>query len=480
MAEISSTFYIVLVGYFTVVLGIGFWTGRGNKTSEDHLLAGRSIGPVIGGAALAATQMSAGTFVGTMGVHWLTGASFAWFWSGLWLGWVVSAVFVAPKFQKFKALTVADYVEKRYNSKAAKAVAAVLILIALSVYLIGQYVAGGILLQTVFGIPKEYGCALTILVTLVYTMKGGMKASTYSDFIQAIIMAGCFFAAIPILLMQGGGLVHVGTFLTELDPRITGWYYGAKDLIGFGAAFGFSMAVAPYELARMYTLRNPRTVRLAIGFSFVFQAIVGLSVCMGGMAMRALYPVLSTGDMASSLMSASVLPPFIGALFVVAILSAIMSTVSGVLIVSSASVSHDLYGLINPAATDAAKMRLNKITTLVLACIPFYFALNPFDMVQFIVMLQSSLVSSFFFAIVAIGLNWKGATRSGAIASMLAGILTVLVWYLLGKPYGMNEVIPGVIISGLTLFIVSNFTEKVPDESLAPFFPEIKMKLGRK
>jgi Na+/pantothenate symporter len=248
----------------------------------------------------------------------------------------------------------------------------------------------------------------------------------------------------------------------------------AKDLIGFGMAFGLSMAVAPYELARMYTLKDPKTVRLAIGFSFVFQAIVGLSVCLGGMTMRALYPALATGDMASSLMSITVLPPLVGALFVVAILAAIMSTVSGIMIVSSAALSHDLYGIFRPGATDAEKMRVNKVVALILAVVPFVFALKPFDMVQFIVMLQSSLVSSFFFAIVVFGLNWKGATTSGAIAAMIGGVATVTAWFMLGKPFGINEVVPGVLVSMVLLIAVSMFTPKVPKECLEPFFPEGK------
>lgn len=470
MFEISPVFYYVIIGYFVVILGIGIWAGRGNKTSEDHLVAGRSIGAVVGGAALAATQMSAGTFVGTMGIHYLTGASYIWFWPGLWLGWLVSAIWVAPKFQQFKGVTVPDYVEKRYNSKGGKVIAAILIIIAYTVYLIGQYVAGGIVMQTIFGIPMVWGAFITIAITMIYTMKGGMKATAYSDFIQAIIMAGCFFAAIPILFHQAGGYAFVGSFLTELDPSITGWHYGFKDLLGFGLAFGFAMAISPYELARMYTLKSKKTVRLAIGFSFVFQVIVGVSVCLGGMAMRALLPMLNTGDSASSIMAINVLPPLVGALFMVAILASIMSTVSGVMLVSASGISHDIYGIINPKATDKQKMRLNRIAVIILSLFPLIFAVKPFDMVQFIVMVQASLVASFFFALVIFGLNWKGATTMGALASMIGGVVTVLIWFLLGKPYGLNEVIPGVLISTLLLLIVSKFTKPVPKESLAPFF----------
>lgn len=475
MFNISDTFYYVLIGYFVIILGIGLWTGRGDKSknSEEFLVTGRSIGAVVGGAALAATQMSAGTFVGSMGVHWMTGVSYQWFWPGLWLGWLVSALWVAPKMQKFRALTVPDYIGQRYNSKLAKGIAAVLIFVALTVSLIGQYVAGGILLQTVFGIPMLYGSIITIAITIIYTFKGGMKASAYSDFVQALIMAGCFFAAVPILVIQAGGMEHIAAFITELDPRLTGFYYSVKDLFGFAMVFGVSMAVMPYELAKMYTLKSPRTVRLAIGFGMVFQAIVALSVSLSGTVMRSLFPTLNTGDAASSLMAATVVPPLVGALLVVAILAAIMSTVSGVIIVSSSAISHDIYGLLKPNATDKEKMRMNKIWCLIAGVIPMFFAIRPFDMVQFIIILQSSLIAAFFFPAVAIGLNWKGATKAGAIASMIVGFCTVIIWREIGNPLGLHEVIPGVVFSCIVYYVVSKFTKPLPREALLPFFKDV-------
>lgn len=479
MLEVSSEFYYIVIGYFIMILGIGLWAGKGNKTSEDHLVAGRSIGSVIGGAALAATQMSAGTFVGTMGIHYLTGASYVWFWPGLWLGWVVSALWIAPKIQQFKGgVTVPDLVEKRYNSKAGKVLAAVLIIVAYTVYLIAQYVAGGIIMNTIFGIPMFWGAVITIGITLIYTLKGGMKATAYSDFVQALIMGGSFLIAIPIVLSQAGGIGFVGNFLTDLDPSILGWHYGFKDLIGFAAAFGFSMAIAPYELARLYSLRSPKTVRLAIGFSFIFQAVVAISVALGGMVMRSLYPVLGSPDSASSVMAVNVLPPVVGALLLVAILASIMSTVSGVLIVSSSGISHDIFGVLKPKSTDKQKMRLNRIAVVVLAVIPLYFSMNPFDLVQFMVLAQASLVASFFFALVIFGLNWKRGTGAGALSSMVSGVITVLIWlFVLDNPYDINEVIPGVFVSTVTFIIVSLVTKPTPRENLELFFPELREKV---
>src|SRR5918997_2561623 len=116
MFDIGAEFYVVVGLYFLVVLGIGLWSGRKNRGSEDFLVAGRSIGPVVGGAAFAATQMSAGTFVGTFGIHYLTWASFLWVWAGLWLGWLISAALVGAKLQTFGGPNGPGIVGARLNN----------------------------------------------------------------------------------------------------------------------------------------------------------------------------------------------------------------------------------------------------------------------------------------------------------------------------------------------------------------------------
>ena len=140
------------------------------------------------------------------------------------------------------------------------------------------------------------------------------------------------------------------------------------------------------------------------------------------------------------------------------------------MIVSSSAVSHDIYGLLKKDATDKQKLFVNKIAVAVLSIFPLIFAVKPFDMVQFIVLVQASMVGSFFFAVVVIGLNWKRATTTGAMFSMIGGLVTVLVWYFLDKPFGLNEVIPGVMVSIILLIVVSLFTKPVPEKSLEPFF----------
>jgi len=319
-----------------------------------------------------------------------------------------------------------------------------------------------------------WGVIITIGITLLYTMIGGMRATAYSDFVQAIIMAGCFFAAIPLLYSQAGGTAFVGEFLQSFSPNMLTWHYGFKDLLGAGAAFGFSICVAPYELARMYTLRSKRTVKLAIGFSFVFQAIIATSVAAAGMAVRALYPYMHTPDIASTIMAINILPPVVGSLIIVAILAAVMSTVSGVMLVSASAFSHDVYAtMIRPKATDKERMRVNRLAVLAIGIIPIFLAMRQIDIVQFIVLLQASLTASFFFATVLLGLNWKRGTAAGAICSMIGGFSTALIWYISGNPLGLNEVLPGVFVSLILFIVVSLFTKPAPQDSLKPFFKDV-------
>ena len=150
MVADSSVLLVVTVAYLAMVMGVSVWGYRHSKTEEDFLAAGRSIGPWVGGAVLAATQISAGTFVGTLGRHYLTGVSWTWIWFGVWAGWAASAVLVAPKLRRFGALTVADYVGTRFASEGARTLAAVLIIVCYSILLTAQFQAIGEIASAVF------------------------------------------------------------------------------------------------------------------------------------------------------------------------------------------------------------------------------------------------------------------------------------------------------------------------------------------
>ncbi len=453
----SNTFVIVLVLYVVLVVGIGIWGYLHTSTQEEFLTAGRTIGPWVGGAVLAATQISAGTFVGTLGRHYLTGVSWIWIWFGLWAGWLTSALVVAPKLRRFPAMTVADYVGKRFASEGARTLAAILIILTYTIYLTAQFQASGEISMAIFGVRPIYAMLALVASTAFYTLLGGVRSSSYVDFLQTVLMVLGLCIGLPIVLQYVGGLGPLGEYLGSLDPRVTGWYFSWREVAAVSIAFGFTLAAAPYEMTRYYSMRDTRTVRYAIGISIGIQALIGGSVMVLGLGMRGIFPVLPSPDQASSILASSVMSPLAGALFLVGMMSAIMSTVNSILIVTAGAFSHDLYGrLINSRATDRQLLFVNRVGIVVLALAPVYFALQRYGDVQAIVVEQSKFIASFFFVPVVLGLTWKRGTKQGAVAAMLGGFAACLLWTLTAQRsfarHGIDAVEVGVVTSALLSF----------------------------
>jgi SSS family transporter len=477
MAADASTLLWVSLAYFAVVLGISLWGYRRATSEVEFLAAGRTIGPWVGGAVLAATQISAGTFVGTLGRHYLTGVSWMWIWFGVWAGWLASAIFVAPKLRRFGALTVADYVGTRFASEGARTLAAALIIVTYSILLTAQFQAIGEIASAVLGLSPLVAMGGLLASTGFYTALGGVRASSYIEFIQTLIMVLALVCAVPVVLTQVGGLTALGEYVGSIEPRVTGWWFSWQELPAFGLSFGLGIAAAPYEMTRYYSMRDVATVRYAIGISILLQVIIGSSVTILGIGMRGVFPFLPSADQASSIMASTVMPPVLGSLFLVAMLSAIMSTVNSILLVTGGAFAHDLYKrLVNPSASERRLVWVNRLSIVALGIIPFWMATRKLGDVQAIVIEQAKFIASFFFVPVVLGLNWRRGTREGAIWSMLAGFLACLGWTLTLQrsfaSHGIDAVEVGVVASAVTFVLVSRATPPTPARNLAIFFDE--------
>jgi SSS family transporter len=392
----SPVLIVVAVAYLGVVLGVAVWGYFHTKTEEDFLAAGRTIGPWVGGAVLAATQISAGTFVGTLGRHYLTGVSWTWIWFGVWTGWFISAIFVAPKLRRFGALTVADYVGQRFGSEGARTLAAGLIIVTYSILLTAQFQAIGEITSAIFGIEPIVAMVALLASTGFYTALGGVRSSSYIEFLQTIVMVLSLVLAVPIVLSHVGGLQALGEYVGSIEPRVTGWWFSGRELVAFGLAFGLSIAAAPYEMTRYYSMRDVTTVRYAIGISMGAQVLIGASVMILGIGMRGIFPYLPSPDQASSIMASTLMPPLLGSLFLVAMLSAIMSTVNSILLVTGGAFAHDLYKrLVNPGASERQLVWVNRVSIVVLGLLPFWFATERLGDVQAIVVEQAKFIASF-------------------------------------------------------------------------------------
>jgi Na+/pantothenate symporter len=223
------------------------------------------------------------------------------------------------------------------------------------------------------------------------------------------------------------------------------------------------MAAAPYEMVRFYSMRDKATVRYAIGVCFLFQAVIASCVLLMGVLTRAIFPNLQSPDQASSIMALNVLPPFVGSLFIVALISAIMSNVNSILLVASAGLSHDIYGkMINPGSSDQRRLLLNRASIVLLSFAPVWFALRRYSDVQSIVIVETRFLASFFFVPIIIGLNSTRGGSASAIGSMLGGFGGCLVWsvWASGRPTNIDAVEVGIGVSGALYFLLSTITQQ--------------------
>ena len=467
-------FWTAVATYMAVACGIGLWHYRRASNEDGFHVAGRSLGPVVGGATLMANQVSAGATIGIVGFHYYSGISYAWTWPLVWIGWVVCALWVAPKIRRHAGFTLPEFFEARYDSRAARAMCAVFVLIAYTVTLSAQYQAGGLLLALVSGLPFASATVLVAAMTTVYTFLGGMYSNAYVGVLKAVLLLCAYLFAVPFLWSHVGGLPGLGVALTSIDPRLTGNWFGWRQLISISLALGLGLAAAPYEISAIYSMQSRRSTRLAIGWSFLFQACIGFGVLIFGLSARVLVPQLPEPDLGTAFLGTSILPFWSGLLVLLAAVVTFTRTGGAILLTVASAVSHDLYGaLVAPGASAQAKVRVGRCAVVLFSAIPVVLALRQLALVNFVVIYAGKLLVSFLFVPVVIGLNWRRATAPGAIAAMLGGLSVCVGWSLLSPNYPLG-IDPWEIATAtsLVLFVlVSRATTPVRRDKLDVFFP---------
>lgn len=460
--------------YFVLIFAIGWLSLRRSKDETDYWIAGGSLGSLVGGSTLAATHTSAGTFIGTIGLIYTVGWSFTWLILTIPLAYWFMAAVLAPRFTRDQKLTLPEFMEARYDSRGVRALSAVVILIATVVYVQAQIVAGGLIANTVFGIPTRTGMIGFTAILLAYTVVGGMVAVVYTDFIQLVIMTVGVIFAVPIAIGQVGGVGPMFDAVELVRPQFFTWEgLPLTLLLTMGLAFFLGSVSTPEKLIRLYAMRDMATIRRGILLAIVAITGINLLVFVLAIVSVVLFPALPTGDLAMPMVASAVLPPLLGTIMLAAITSAMMSTVDSLLIVAGSALSYDLYqNLVDEDATPRTKEWLNRIGIVVVGVVPVILLLlgiGEGEYVQIIVLLFTALMAAGFFAPVVLGVYWRRATKAGAFASILGGVATTFAWQVAGSE-SIYPVLPGFIVSVLLLVVVSLVTEPPPESAWAPYF----------
>lgn len=471
--------------YLGLMVYIGVYYYRKSNQLSDYILGGRKLGPWVTSLSAEASDMSGWMLMGLPGLAYLSGLPAMWTAVGLALGTWANWVFVSKRLRNYTeiandSLTIPHFLKNRFHDKGngLNLVSAVFIFIFFLIYTSSGFVAGGKLFETVFGISYFWSLIITAGVVVAYTFLGGFMAVSWTDFIQGGMMFLAIVVVPAVAVQTLGGL---GTTWGLMQQEIPGHFALWDPAIGTGATvvmlisslgWGLGYFGQPHILVRFMAIQDSKELKKATHIAMTWVVVsLSAAVFMGLVGRVYLSPVLEGADAERVflILSQQLFTPFVGGLILSAVLAAIMSTSSAQLLVTAATISQDFYQhFVHRGASEKELVLVSRMTVLLVAVCAIGLALNPNSYILNIVAYAWAGFGSVFGPVVVMSLLWRRMTRNGALAGMITGGVTVLVWKQFAW-WGLYEIVPGFLLGLLAIVVVSLLDAPPSKEILADF-----------
>ncbi|CRZ78098.1 sodium/proline symporter [Vibrio cholerae] len=397
---------------------------------------------------------------------------------GTWANWLVNAKRLRTYSITTDSLTLPEFLSRRFNdnSKLIQTISAFFILLFFLFYTSSGLVAGGKLFETVFGLDYSTAVIIGTVCVVSYTLFGGFLAVSWTDLVQGLLMAAALMI-VPIAAMNGG-FTQLNHDLAAINPELLTLWNDAKGeplsaiaIISL-VAWGLGYFGQPHILARFKASRSNKDLitarRIAVvwtGLSMAGAILVGLTglifVTQSGTI------GLDDGEKIFMLLVNSLFHPVIAGILLAAILAAIMSTADSQLLVSSSALAEDFYKQV--FKTDASSediVRVGRIAVILISLIALFLAMTPDSSVLGLVSYAWAGFGAAFGPALVLSLYWPRMNRHGALSGIIVGGVTIVVWkQLSGGWFDVYEIVPGIILSTLSIVVVSLLTGE-PDEKV--------------
>ena len=474
--------------YLVAMILIGVWDWRSTRSFDDYVLGGRALGSVVTALSAGASDMGGWLLMGLPGALYVGGVSEAWIALGLVVGAWCNWKFVAGPLRVYtertrNALTLPDYFTHRFEDrqKLLRVFSAVVILVFFAVYCASGIVAGARLFESVFGVPYAQALWWGAAATILYTLIGGFLAVSWTDTVQASLM---IFALVltPIMVVLGsGGLSPSLALIEQVDPGKLDWFKGGTlGAIGIVSllAWGLGYFGQPHVLARFMAADSLTTIPKArrIGMTWMVLCLLGaMAVGFFGNAWFAQHPdqvgpVAENSERVFIQLASVLFNPWVAGVLLSAILAAIMSTLSCQLLVCSSALTEDFYkGFLRPDAGQRELVWFGRAMVLSVALLAIWIARDPDSKVLGLVSYAWAGFGAAFGPVVLCSLFWGRMTRNGALAGMIVGAATVILWKEIAVKQhgsGLYEMVPGVIAATLAILVVSRLGKPPSDDVL--------------
>nr|MCU0626257.1 hypothetical protein [Gemmatimonadaceae bacterium] len=473
----------VALGYLGLIVAISVWASRRTRTASDFFVAGEGIGLVALTVASVSTSVSGFAFIGGPGLLYSAGLGALFISLSASVTNVMGAWVLAKRMRLLgevrPMLTVPDAIGARYDSPAAQGLAAVAILVGVVGYMATNALAMGVVLDAIFGVGLVPGVWIGMGITLAYSVAGGILAGIYNDVLQGTLMAISSVLVFAVVLqLGGGGLGGHSRAILATDPQFLGPFGKMAPLqaLSLFFVFGVGSLGQPAAIHKYYMLRDPRQLRWypllkTVGLVLVLLLFFGVGVAMKSMVASGRVPPLARPDDATPTFLLQFTPTLLAALVFSGVAAATMSITNSFMNIGAAAITHDLPRAFGRTVRDP--LRTGRIATVVISLLAIAVATASKSMVAFLGIFGYGLFASTLVPALAIGLNWQGATRAGAIASISTGLVVTLACETLAF-LKVISVPAGVSVAGLSLacsmlvfFAVSRLTRHGAAATLA-------------
>lgn len=503
----STTIWILVAfaAYMAMMLIIGASYMKTGKSTEDYFLGGRKLGGWVVALSAQASDMSGWLLMGLPGSVYALGTGQMWIAVGLFLGTVANWLIISGRLRRYtivanNSLTLPAYFENRFHDKKRilLGVSSAVIVIFFLVYTASAFASGGKLFSTVFGCSYHVSLTIGAVIILAYTFMGGFMAVCTTDFVQGMLML-IALVTVPIVAfaLMGG---NVGAALEQTGVSATNFLnvmkngdnnFSAVEIIS-QLAWGLGYCGMPHILVRFMAVKNQKELNKSKGIAIIWVAIsLAFAVVIGVLGRAFLYPTILGADgssteivfieMIKQVFTVDIRLPIVAGLFLCGILAAIMSTADSQLLVTASSVSEDIYkGIVKKNASQDNVMKVSKITVVAVAVLAYLIAWDPNSSIMGLVSNAWAGLGAAFGPTVLMSLFWKRCNLPGAVAGILSGGLTVIIWdYIplaagqtLGAVTGLYSLAIGFLIS-IVLIVVVSLCTKEPEASIVAEFERV-------
>ncbi|GMO50104.1 MAG: sodium:solute symporter [Termitinemataceae bacterium] len=483
-----TTYIILLVVFFALVTGIGIWGMTRTKTLGDFFLGGRKMGPWVSAFAYGTSYFSAVIFIGFAGTQgWNMGLNSLWIAIGnaiigSMLAWLVLAKRTRTQTQNLQAMTMPEYLQERYGAKHLKPIAAAIIFLFLLPYSASIFKGLGHLFETVFHINYDLALLLMIAFTGVYLVLGGYFAIVIIDFIQGMFMIVGAIAMLYVIVKAGGGtsfLTNAATAYNEhIPPSVQPSVLTIISLV-FMTSFG--TWGLPQMTQKFYAIKNTKVIKPAVIATTIFALIIGVSAYGVGSASHIFFspdsvPRNAAGGLNYDLIVPSILvahlPEVLMALILLFVLSASMSTLSSLVLISASSVAIDLYPVKTSLGDETKRSTaMIRFLSIIFIIISYFISHFKISIIVYLMSLSWGAVSGAFAAPYILGLYWKRCTKVGAYCGLLGGLtIEIILFFALGPSKSPLSASIAIIAPFIIVPVVSLFTAAPPQQIIERAF----------